>query len=73
MSDTIWLAGRMLTGQPWEILGVYATEAEAVARCRRWEDFVGPLTLGVDLPEETAPWSGCYYPQARAALEGREP
>lgn len=46
-----------------ECLGVYSDEARARARCRIPDrDFIGPLELNADQPEELIPWPGGYYP-----------
>ena len=59
-----WLAGRHdVAGSGWEILGLYADERAAVARCIRPNDFIGPLALGERLPEERVDWPGVRYPR----------
>lgn len=61
----VWLAGRNLGEETqWEALGLYATKEQAIERCQKWYDFVAPLVVGEDLPEETVDWSGVEYPLA---------
>ena len=59
---TIWVCGRYTHDKPWEILGVYSTEALALHRCTQQIDFIAPLELNEDLPEECIEWPGRYYP-----------
>jgi len=61
----VWLALRMIAMDKCEVLGVFATEAEAVAVCEQWEDVVGPIPFGQKLPD--VDWGGSYYPLAKAA------
>ena len=59
----VWVCGRNAEGGVWEILGVYADREAAVKRCRiPRRDFIAPLPLNADLPEETMTWPGCEYP-----------
>ena len=60
----LWLAGRSFDDEPWEVLGIYSSEELAVKRCKLYNDFVGPLDLDIDLPEETTGWLDSYYPLA---------
>ena len=46
-----------------ECLGIYTDEAKARARCRIADrDFIAPLELDVDQPEDLIPWPEAYYP-----------
>jgi hypothetical protein len=65
----VWVAARThdyrgpSKASAWEVLGIYSSEAAAAARCRvAGTDFVGPLSLDVDLPEELIEWPGAYHP-----------
>lgn len=60
MSDIFWLAWR--NAEPFEILGLFSTEAAARAQCTRPSDGIGPLALDVALGDEPLPWEGAYYP-----------
>lgn len=58
---TVWIAGRDDAKGGWEVLGVYSTEAAAVRRCSRsGTDFVGPLPLDEDAPDEVIRWPGAF-------------
>lgn len=48
----------------WDIMGVFSSEAMAVAACRSPDDFIGPLLLNEQLPEALAEWPGTRYPLA---------
>lgn len=61
MATQLWIVGRMEM-QPWEFVGVFATEAEARAACLSPKYFVGPAVLGEATPVERTEWPGCYYP-----------
>jgi hypothetical protein len=72
----VWVAARNHEyGGPgkasaWELLGIYTTEASAAARCRvRETDFIGPVTLDVDLCEAIVEWPGVYHPLAYPSHE----
>ena len=60
----LWICGRFTDSKPWEVLGVYSSEDAAINRCTKQIDFVAPLELDEDLPEECIEWPGCYYPLA---------
>lgn len=72
---TVWIVGKyyksrrgpFATRRVWEFMGVFETEAEAVAACRAAWYFVAPATLGETLPEHMITWPGCYYPFYRSA------
>lgn len=48
--------------QRWEILGVYSSRKKAEERCTTDRDFVGPVPVDTDLPEELVTWPDAYYP-----------
>lgn len=48
-----------------EMLGVFATEAGAVAACCRACDVVGRVILDADYGDKARTWPGAYYPLAR--------
>ena len=63
MNNKLWMAGRLMPdGKPWEILGLYSTREAAVARCRTVNDFVGPLEIDRDCPEDTSDWDCVDFP-----------
>lgn len=62
MNNKLWIAGRAVEGEAWEILGLYSTRDAAVARCRKVSDFVGPIELDADQPEDTSEWQGLEWP-----------
>lgn len=48
----------------WELVGVFSTEARAVAACFAEECWVaGPLPLDEPAPRESVPIPGFYYPR----------
>ena len=53
----VWLGLRY---EPREILGIFETEGEAVAACETDQDVIGPVEVGVVLPD--GEWEGAYYP-----------
>lgn len=55
-----WSNGREVSG--WEILGVYSDRELARERCSSPSDFVAPLELDEDLPEERCEWPDAEYP-----------
>ncbi len=65
----MWIVGehRQQIGDDvaWDFVGIFDTEAAAVAACTKWEHFVGPVALNVRLSDERHEWDGCYYPLAR--------
>ena len=61
--QTVWLVGKLMDEPaPWEIVGVFATEQDAVNACDEELMFIGPLELGKKTPKETTQWPGAYYP-----------
>lgn len=58
----LWIAGEFIEGEPWGFVGVFDTEAAAVAACKDERYFVGPATLNVASPVEKEEWPGCYAP-----------
>lgn len=65
----LWITGRcrLVTDDglvAWDIMGVFSSEALAVAACRSPDDFIGPLLLNVALPEALTEWPGARYPLA---------
>lgn len=57
----VWIVGRDDDEGGWQFLGVFSTEAAAVARCTKPEyDFVGPVELDAVLPEEVLVWPGAF-------------
>jgi len=48
-------------GTVWEVQGVFATEDEAVVACLPGE-WIGPLEVGVRVPDQSHAWPGAYYP-----------
>ena len=64
---TVWIVGEAFGADGWAFMGVFATKEEAVAACRTERYFVGPATIGVQLPEEIEEWPGAWYPLAEKA------
>lgn len=69
MVTILWLAGThradadAITGAPrWEVIGVFDTEARAVASCKSYQDFVAPIALNEVAASETIPFPDSYFP-----------
>lgn len=60
--DQVWVCGRVVPGDEWEIQGVFDSEEKARAACRSKDYFIGPLDFNRSYPEETMDWEGSYYP-----------
>lgn len=58
----VWIVG-VVTDPQWIVIGVFGTEEEAIAACTSPKHFVGPLTIGKCLSDDTEPWEGAYYPR----------
>lgn len=48
----LWVCGRFTDNKPWEVQGIYSSEAAAISRCTKRIDFIAPVELDEDLPEE---------------------
>lgn len=64
---TLWVCGKNRghndQGHPcWDIQGVFDTEEQAVEACKELRDFVGPVTLNEQLPQDATEWPGIRYP-----------
>ncbi len=60
---TLFLVGRIVDDAPWEVLGIYVEEEAAVRRCHTDRDFVAPVELDRDAPEERMEWPGARFPR----------
>lgn len=59
----VWVVGRSHRDS-WELRGIYTSEYSAEDRCALDTDFVGPVNVDEDLPEEIVDWPGLRYPLA---------
>jgi hypothetical protein len=50
-------------GNVWEVMGIFASEPEALAACRPGE-WIGPATVGERFEEATVEWPNAYYPDS---------
>ena len=71
----LWVCGKHRGEGPegapaWDFQGVFSEEALAVAACVEICDFIAPVLLNQQLPQEGVSWPGCYYPLARAPSAG---
>ena len=69
-SGDLWCALRtseVFNGYFVEVLGVFGTEAGAVAACSQPCDLVGRVTLDTNYGDKKQVWPGAYYPLARDA------
>lgn len=65
----VWICGRTYGPNDWELFGIFATEAEAVAACRiPNNDFVSDIPLGVRLSEVCMWWG--YFPLMEVQGDG---
>lgn len=63
MKDQIvWVAGEVLQGDGWQVLGIFDSELQATSCCVLPSDFVAPLVLGKVLPRDENGWPGLYFP-----------
>lgn len=66
----LYLVGRVISKAPagfiWDVMGLFADQADAENACANEHYFVGPLKLGERLPVDTVAWPGAYFPK----LEG---
>lgn len=63
----VWCALRtsnVFDGYFVEVLGVFSTEAGAVAACSQPYDLVGRVALDTDYGDKKQVWPGAYYPLA---------
>jgi len=66
--DQVWVTGEEFEiPGTWGFIGVFATEAEAVAACGDDDNcFVGPQKFGTVVPKGPQAWVGAYYPTRRS-------
>lgn len=67
--DELWVCGKHRGVDPegnpaWDLQGVFDSEAAAVAACKEPSDFVGPVLLNQQLPQQATEWPGCRFPLA---------
>jgi hypothetical protein len=68
MSATqLFIVGRNIentaSGVVWDCVGVFSSEARALAVCLDENYFIGPVKLNQEIPVEM--WPGCRYPMAK--------
>lgn len=61
--STLWLVGRHVRGNHWDVQGIFASREEAMAACKNVRYFLFPLDLGVSLPEESTTPFKLEYPK----------
>ncbi len=59
----LWLVGRHVRGNHWDVQGIFRSRERAVAACRSARYFLFPLDLDVELPEETTVPFKLEYPK----------
>jgi hypothetical protein len=61
----LWLVGRSNYDPEgtWEFLGIFSSEAAALKRCLLPNDFIATVDVDGDVPLETMPFPGAYYPK----------
>ena len=69
----VWICGKYIEhtdhGVVWELQGVFSSEELGREACQTAAYFIGPITLGDTLPDESTEWPGCYYPLAHAPAQ----
>ena len=74
MMAELWIVGRYKQGEPgsivWDFQGIFDSEAKAIAACRDWTYFVGPVTVNELLPHETSTNPRWDYPLADERGDG---
>lgn len=63
----VWIVGRS-NESSWELLGIYDNEKTALQRIKTHNDFIGPVELNQDLPNEIVDWPNLLFP-----IEAQEP
>lgn len=59
---TLYVVGKWLGPESWELQGVFTTEQQAVECAIQNDYFVGPVEADTLLPDASTEWPGCYYP-----------
>ena len=66
--EKVWIVGKYLCDGKiggtvaWELIGVYNVVTDAIAKCTTEKHFVGPVTIGVKMPEHPNEWPDAFYP-----------
>ena len=71
MDGRVWIMGQIKSDEEykrWEFMGIFTTEAKAIAACTTERHFIGPAGVNVRQSDDTLKWEGAYYP-LRAAEE----
>jgi hypothetical protein len=62
----VFIVGKIIeyreTGSKWEFCGVFDSEEKAKKACLSYLYFIGPAVLNRNIPDETIPWDGAYFP-----------
>jgi hypothetical protein len=67
---TLWVTGNYVPpGNGFSLLGIFPSEAQAVEACTQPDNFVGPVPLGLRLPDAPQAWPGAYYPLHATTIE----
>lgn len=61
----LWIVGKLTEWPAWELVGVFDSEAAAVAACLGPSYFVGPATLNEPTGPETQDWPEAYHPHLK--------
>lgn len=59
----LWLVGRHVRGNHWDVQGIFAAREKAIAACKNARYFLFPLDLDRELPEETTVPFKLEYPK----------
>ena len=65
--EFIWVAGRIIEGPTWQIIGLYSLESVAIVRCIFDTDFVAELELDRDIPDDYRTIKKMYFPYKQRA------
>lgn len=61
--QSLWLVGRHVRGNHWDVQGIFATREQAIAACKNVRYFLFPLDLNISLPEESTTPFKLEYPK----------
>jgi hypothetical protein len=60
---SLWLVGRHVRGNHWDVQGIFSTREKAVSACKSARYFIFPLALDQELPEGSSEPFALEYPK----------
>jgi len=62
----LWICGKYRSGEfpnvVWDFQGIFLTKKKALNACREKNDFIAPVVLNKELPQEEEIMPGVEYP-----------